>query len=444
MVIPLAGRIVAAVIGGLLVVLTCSSVTGTLIVSRSVRSRLTRWVDQIVDAAYGVVTRNAHEYTRRDRLLGTQAAAILITQLVVWLAVAYVGFALLLWPFATRGLVSAFTDAGSSLFTLGFAVPAGSVPAAIVFVAAAVGLVIVTLQIAYLPTLYAAFNRRETEVALLNTRAGIPSWGPELLARTHYGLGTGMSTIDTMPDLFSRWERWAADIAESHTTYPALVRFRSPGARSSWATALLAVLDSASLMLALTPKTAPVIPARLCLRGGFECFYRIATAMGLSVPEFPDPADGISLTYAEFLEAVARMEEVGFPIEREPAEAWPDFVGWRVNYEQAAYAVAAAVDAVPALWSGPRSHPTPPIAPIRPPLGRPPTSPPIRHPRKPSGTPSRRAGPASRHRRDADHGNTDHGEADHGDADHGNADHGEADHGEADHGDAGHTGTPNP
>jgi hypothetical protein len=408
MVIPLAGRIVAAVIGGLLVVLTCSSVTGTLIVSRSVSSRLTHWVDQIVDMAYGLVTRNAHEYTRRDRLLGTQAAAILITQLVVWLGVAYVGFALLLWPFATRGVVSAFTDAGSSLFTLGFAVPAGAVPAAIVFLAAGVGLVIVTLQIAYLPTLYAAFNRRETEVALLNTRAGVPSWGPELLARTHYGLGTGMSTIDTMPDLFSRWERWAADIAESHTTYPALVRFRSPGAKSSWVTALLAVLDSASLMLALTPKTAPVIPARLCLRGGFECFNRIATAMGLSVPEIPDPADGISLTYAEFLEAVARMEQVGFPIEREPAEAWPDFVGWRVNYEQAAYAVAAAVDAVPALWSGPRPHPTPPIAPIRPPLGRPPTSPPLRHPRKPGGTPSRRAGLASRHGGDADHGDADH------------------------------------
>jgi hypothetical protein len=209
-----------------------------------------------------------------------------------------------------------------------------------------------------------------------------------------------------MPDLFSRWERWAADIAESHTTYPALVRFRSPGPRSSWVTALLAVLDSASLMLALTPKAAPVVPARLCLRGGFQCFNRIANAMGLQVPEMPDPEGGISLTYAEFLEAVARMEEVGFPIEREPAEAWPDFVGWRVNYEQAAYAVAEAVDAVPALWSGPRPHPTTPIAPIRPPLGRPPTSPPLRHARKPGRTPSRHVEPASRHDGDADHTGT--------------------------------------
>jgi hypothetical protein len=66
------------------------------------------------------------------------------------------------------------------------------------------------------------------------------------------------------------------------------------------------------------------------------------------------------------------MRQVGFPIERDPAEAWPDFVGWRVNYEPAAYAVAAAVYAVPALWSGPRQHPTTPIPPLRPRPGRPP------------------------------------------------------------------------
>jgi hypothetical protein len=125
-------------------------------------------------------------------------------------------------------VTTAFTEAGSSLFTLGFAEPAGAAPAAIVFAAAATGLAIVALQIAYLPTLYSAFNRRETEVALLNARAGVPSWGPELLARTLHALGSGVSTIDTLPDLYAQWERWAADIAESHTTYLPLARFRSP------------------------------------------------------------------------------------------------------------------------------------------------------------------------------------------------------------------------
>jgi hypothetical protein len=258
------------------------------------------------------------------------------------------------------------------MFTLGFAQPAGAVPAVIVFLAAATGLVIVTLQIAYLPALYAAFNRRETEVALLNARGGFPSWGPELLARTHYALGSGMSTLDTMPDLYAQWERWAADVSESHTTYLPLVRFRSPQALSSWVTSLLAVLDSAAMFLALSPKAAPVIPARLCLRSGFLCFNRIARAMGFSIPDEPGPGAGTSLTYDEFLDAVARLREVDFPIERDPEQAWPEFVGWRVNYEQAAYAVAAAVYAVPALWSGPRRHPVSPIPP-HPPGTRPPS-----------------------------------------------------------------------
>ena len=94
--------------------------------------------------------------------------------------------------------------------------------------------------------------------------------------------------------------------------------------------------------------------------------------MGLRVPDMPDASQGISLSYEEFLGAVEQMKSVDFPVERDPAEAWPDFVGWWVNYEQAAYAVARAVDAVPALWSGPRRHRTPAIPPNRPPLGRPP------------------------------------------------------------------------
>jgi hypothetical protein len=373
MVVPVAGRSVAAVVGALLVVTAGASVVETLIVPRAVSSWLTRWVDRIVTAGFRVATGAIGDYRRRDRVLAGQAAAILLGQLAAWLGISFVGYWLLLWPFVTGGVMSAFTAAGSSLFTLGFAEPAGAAPAAIVFAAAATGLAIVTLQIAYLPTLYAAFNRRETEVALLNARAGVPSWGPELLARTHYALGSGVSTIDTLPDLYARWERWAADVAESHSTYLPLVRFRSPRPLSSWVTALLAVLDSAALYLALSPNSAPVVPARLCLRGGFLCLKQIARAMGIEVPDEPDPSGGISLSYQDFLDAITRMRDVDFPIERDPVDAWVDFVGWRVNYEQAAYAVAAAVDAVPALWSGPRRRRVPAIAPIRPPLGRPPT-----------------------------------------------------------------------
>ncbi len=367
---PLAGRIIAAVVGVLLVFTAARSVIGTVIVPRPVGSWLTGWVDKFVVAAYRVATDRIADHKRRDRVLAGQAAAILLLQLVAWLAIFFVGFSLLMWPFFP--ITTAFTTAGPALFEIGSERVSGAPERVILDIASLAGIITVTLQIAYLPTLYSAFNRRETEVALLNSRAGVPSWGPELLARTYYALGSGVSTIDTLPGLYEQWERWAADVGESHTTYLPLVRFRSPKSMSSWVTALLAVLDSAALILALSPKVAPVVPARLCLRSGFLCFNDIARAMDLKVPAEPDPSAGISLSYEEFLDAVARMEKVRFPIERQAEDAWPDFVGWRVNYEQAAYAVAYAVDAVPALWSGPRRHPRPQIPPIRPPEGRPP------------------------------------------------------------------------
>ena len=371
MVMPLAVRGIAAAVGVLLIGTAARSMVGTVIVPRPVASWLTRWVDKIVSFTYGGAAKVIKDNKRRDRLMAGQAAVILLMQLVAWLAIFFVGFSLLLWPFVTD-ITTAFTTAGPALFEIGSERVVGAAQRTILDIASLTGIVTVTLQIAYLPTLYSAFNRRETEVALLNSRAGVPSWGPELLARTHYALGSGMSTIDTLPDLYAGWERWAADVAESHTTYLPLVRFRSPKPLSSWVTALLAVLDSAALFLALSPKQAPVVPARLCLRSGFLCFGDVARAMGLDVPAEPDPAAGISLTYEDFLDAVARMRKVDFPIDREPEDAWPDFVGWRVNYEQAAFAVAYALDVVPALWSGPRPHPRPEIAPIRPPEGRPP------------------------------------------------------------------------
>ena len=234
----------------------------------------------------------------------------------------------------------------------------GAVPAVIVFLAAAVGLVIITLQIAYLPTLYAAFNRRETEVALLNARGGFPSWGPELLARTHYALGTDMSSLDTMGDLYTQWERWAADVAESHTTYLQLVRFRSPQPLSSWVTSLLGVLDSAALFLALSPKAAPEIPARLCLRGRLLVLQPDRQGDGVRHPPGGRPGSRDQPDLRRIPRRGGPDARGRLPDRARTRGAWPDFVGWRINYERAAYAVAAAIYAAPAIWSGPRRHPT--------------------------------------------------------------------------------------
>jgi hypothetical protein len=373
MVVPLAARWVAAAVGVLLVATSANSVIGTLIVPRSVASRLTKHVDQLVNAVYVLVTKRVRDFHRLDRILATHAATLLLCQIIAWLGMFFIGFGLIFWPLVHGGITSAFRMAGPGIWQIGSDEAHGAFEIAILDIAALAGLITVTLQIAYLPTLYSSFNRRENEVALLNDRGGFPAWGPELLARTHYALGSGISSVNTLPALYDSWERWAADVGESHTTYLPLVWFRSPKPLSSWVTSLLAVLDSAALMLSLNPSTAPVVPARLCLRAGFTCFQDVARAMGFNVPADPDPELGISITYADFLEAISRLEEVNFPLERKPEDAWPDFVGWRVNYEEAAFAVARAIDAVPALWSGPRRQEgRTPIAPFRPPTGRPP------------------------------------------------------------------------
>jgi hypothetical protein len=373
MAVPEFARYIVGFVGLVIVVTAARSVIGTVIVPRAVSTWLTGMIDKAVAAVFRLLTDRIHDFHRRDRLLAAQAPALLLTQLGAWLLLFFVGFSLMFWPLIPDGITTAFGSAGPAIWAVGDASAHGALQRVILDLAAVCALVTVTLQISYLPTLYSAFNRRETEVALLNARAGVPSWGPELLARTHYALGSGVSSINTLPDIYADWERWAADVSESHTTYLPLVRFRSPKPLSSWVTGLLAVLDSAALLLALSPGQAPVVAARLCLRSGFLCFNDVARAMGFHLPEEADPSKGISVTYAEFLTAIDRMREVDFPIERDPAEAWPEFVGWRVNYEEAAYAVAMAVDAVPALWSGPRHPPVAAIPPIRPNQGRPPS-----------------------------------------------------------------------
>ena len=377
MAVPEIARAVAAVVGGLLVLAAATSVVGTLIVPRPVGSWLTRFVDKAVNGMFRIATAPVKSYRRRDRIFAAEAAVLLLAQLGAWLIVFYLGYALLFWPFVPD-ITDALMTAGPGLWGIG-----GIGSAEVTGAGPRDHPGPVRAQRDHhdhacrSPTCLRCTARsagRETEIALLTARAGVPSWGPELLARTRYALGSGLSTIDTLPDLYERWEAWAADVAESHTTYLPLVRFRSPKPRNSWVISLLAVLDSAALYLALAPGSVPEVQARLCLRSGLICLGEVARAMGLDVPpaDAPDMTAGLALTYDEFLEAVQRLKEVDFPIEREPEEAWTEFVGWRVNYEKAAYAIAFAVHAVRAPWSGPRRHPDPVIYPLRPAPGRPP------------------------------------------------------------------------
>ena len=360
-------RSLAGAIGAAIVATSAWSVLVTLVVPRRVRSTVPRVVGSLNRAAFGLLSNHTSSYERRDRIRAVQAPAQLVGQVVCWLALYELGFGLLIWSIDHAGLGNAFEQAASALSTLGYIVPRSGGAAAVNSLAALTGLGTVALQIGYLPTLYAAFNRREALVTMLDSRAGVPSWGPELLARTHYGLGTGTSAVSELPELFEEWERWSADVSESHSTYVPLIWFRSPRPLSSWITAQLAILDAAALYLALLPNASGLIQARLCLRGGFTCLGNIARAVRVPIPEDANPGDGISLSFDDFVEAIERLRQVDFPVERPLQEAWEHFRGWRVNYEAAAYALAKVTDAPPAIWSGPRDHDMEAISPRRPP-----------------------------------------------------------------------------
>ncbi|MFC0458339.1 hypothetical protein ACFFGR_17595 [Arthrobacter liuii] len=289
----------------------------------------------------------------------------LFIRLGMWMLLFYFSFALMLLPSVHADAQRALTEAGSALFTLGYAPPDEAGNTLLVYLAAFTGLVVIALQVGYLPALYAAFNRRESEVTLLVSRAGSPAWGPELLIRTRFGL----STVDTTAELgtlYATWEQWAAEVAESHSTYLTLCTLRSPLPESNWLTALLSVMDSAALQLSLSPGIAPTLRARLLLRMGFTCLNQIAEALSVPVVEDVDPDGETELTFSEFSHAVSLLRSAGYPVEHTAEQAWPHFRGWRLNYEAVAYRLAYIIDAPPALWSGPRRLATAQIPPKRP------------------------------------------------------------------------------
>lgn len=340
------------------VAMTSVSVARTLLLPGSRVGFLLRGIDQLTDRMFRLAGRFGATPERRHRMRSIHAPLILALQLWSWLALYLAGFALMLWP-VVGSPGAALRESGSSLFTLGFAATHSGPGTVLDLLAAATGLIVVAVQIAYLPTLYAAFNRREADVALLAMRSGEPAWGPELLARVSL-----MRALGDMPSFYALWERWAAEVAESHSSYPVLLRFRAANPLSSWLTGLLAVLDSAALYESISPDEFP-IQGNLCLRMGFACLQQLAGTIGIPFNPDPRPDDGIQLSFDDFLLGLERLREYGFPVARPAGEVWIHFQGWRVNYEPIAYALAYAIDAPPALWSGPRRTPTPQLAPKR-------------------------------------------------------------------------------
>lgn len=364
------------VFGGLLLASTIKSVAGTLVVPRAFHSWKTAIVAEIVIRTYRLLARFRKDYNGRDRVLGWAGPTTILTMLIIWLMLFLIAYSLLLMGLSELSAPIAFREAGSSLFTLGFASTDRAQLTFLDFVAAATGPIVIGLMVGYLPTLYASYNRREQEVTILHIRAGEPNWAPELLAR--YML---TSSLDRLPDLWRRWESWAADVSESHVTYPILSTFRSARPDRNWAVSLLCVLDAAALQLVLAPSLAHPRPA---IRQGVACFGDVCRAIGIKV-RGPDGEDIVEhfvleplgssrtaspeeinlwLTFEEYMEGIARLREVGFPFEADPVAAWPRFARIRVLYESAAYELCRVIDAVPAVWTGPRNPPQEQIRPL--------------------------------------------------------------------------------
>jgi hypothetical protein len=335
---------------GLIVLgLTWTGVIFTLVLPRALSGpgRISIWINRVTRGVFVGISRFARTYERKDAILAPVGPVAVLAQLVAWLLLIALAFVLMIEPY-TDDLGHAVSEVGAAMLTLGLARSGQHTNDTIAIFAAASGFVIIALQIAYLPALYAAYNRRESLIAMLASRAGEPSWGPEILIR-HQLVGI----VDSLPDFYDQWEQWSADLSESHSTYPVLLLFRSPDPWSSWVLALLSVLDAAAMQLALNPSTAPS-QARLCLRMGYTALRRISSALGWTYDPDPLPDGPLRLTEQDFARAVTLVQEAGFVTERDADAAWPHFRGWRVNYEDLAYRWANRVLAPPAPWSGTR------------------------------------------------------------------------------------------
>jgi hypothetical protein len=191
---------------------------------------------------------------RRDTLLSIYGPLSLVVLIALWAVGLIFAFAMLHWSAATRLNVPdgahTFTTylymSGTTFFTLGFGdvTPLDAAGRFLAVVEAGMGFGVLAVVIGYLPVLYQAFSRRESNISLLDARAGTPPTAGELLRR--HGRGGG---IIELVKLLEEWERWAADLMESHLSYPVLCFFRSQHDNQSWLASLTTILDGCALVM---------------------------------------------------------------------------------------------------------------------------------------------------------------------------------------------------
>jgi hypothetical protein len=248
-------RLLGVVPGLALILVILWDAFETIILPRRVtrRFRLTRVFYQTVWAPWSALARSLHNLKRREKVLGLFGPLSLLMLLTLWALGLILGYALLHWSLGAHLNVSArptFADylylSGVTFFTLGYGdlVPMFAIGRTLAVIEAANGFGLLAIVIGYLPVLYQAFSRREVNISLLDARAGSPSSATEMLRR-HAESGN----LSELGSVLREWERWAAELLESHLSYPVLCYFRSQHDNQSWLAALTTVLDTCSLVL---------------------------------------------------------------------------------------------------------------------------------------------------------------------------------------------------
>jgi hypothetical protein len=348
-VLELIGRIAAGVVGTWIVVSTFTSAVKTVILPRGGSSRLSRILFVSLRHMFEFVAHPGRSFADRDRILSFWAPIGLISLPFVWSAAMTIGYTGVHWAVSGGAIGDAFTLSGSSWFTLGAIFDRATISSVLSFVQAAMGIVLTALLVSYLPSIYASYQRRETLVGLLESRAGMPPRPAELLTRYQR-----IDAIDLLDDdLFSKWEQWFVEVEESQLSHPALMFFRSPRPDRSWITAAGCVLDCAAIKLScldvpFSGRTA------LCLRSGFLALRRLADYFSVPVDHDPAPTDPISVTRSEFDTMIVELRAMGVNLRSDEDRMWADFVGWRVNYDKALVGLAKLVIAPDAVWSSDR------------------------------------------------------------------------------------------
>lgn len=341
-------RIVVFVVGFLIVYVTLASAVKTFVLPRSANVFLTRFVFRSMLRLFRLRAVRVTTYNDRDGIMAMFAPTTLLVLPGVWLFNVLIGYMGMFWALGVEPLYEAFKLSGSSLLTLGFA-SANSIPQTLLaFTEAILGLLLLALLIAYLPTMYSVFSQREAAVTMLEVRAGAPPAAVTMIERFNR-----LRNLTEMHEVWVEWERWFTFVEETHTSLGPINFFRSPQPDRSWITAAGAVLDAAALAIS-TLDIPHDIQADLCIRAGYIALRHICDLLRIPYHPNPKPDDPISIARQEFDEVYDGLKEQGIPVKADRDQAWRDFAGWRVNYDAPLLGLADLTMAPYAPWSSDR------------------------------------------------------------------------------------------